>query len=406
MFVMTMTKKKLLRAVMLILVLLTGIAIGIFAILSAVNTQAYGKKVPIYCVDRADNKISLTFDVAWGNSNTDELIAILKEADVKATFFVTGEWCDKYSEDVAKFYKEGHEIANHSDAHPHVNGMNINELIEDTKECNRKIKMITGSEPTLYRTPYGEYDDTNMSTLEGMGMKVIQWSNDSIDWDNPSPETIISRTTQNINSGAILLFHNDLENTTNALPTVIKTLKSQGFEFELVSKLIYEENYTVDAQGKQVLNKDVQSGVVYSNNKVVNGAMEVLSQNLSVEEVDSLSNGMTVEMYNKIKPMLTQAQLDEIQKLSYDELKQVFIALSQAVNQRDLTGDETTDELGGTGVTTDIPDVTTFDPKGENTAVTSVTTEETTAETTADITIETTAETTANTTAETTELIK
>ena len=134
MFVMTMTKRKLLRVIMFILVLITGIAIGVFAILSSIDTKAAGTKLPIYCVGRNDNKISLTFDCAWANSNTDQLIAILAQENVKATFFVTGEFCDKYPEDIKKLYEAGHEIQNHSDAHPHVNGMNINDLIEDTKE--------------------------------------------------------------------------------------------------------------------------------------------------------------------------------------------------------------------------------------------------------------------------------
>mgnify|MGYP003300118527 CR=1 FL=1 len=183
MFVMTMTKRRLIRAITFILVLITGIAIGVFAIISSINTGAEGLSFPIYCVDRADNKVSITFDCAWANSNTDQLIEILDKEDVKATFFVTGEFCDKYPEDVKKFYDAGHSVQNHSDTHPHVNGMNINSLIEDTRECSRKIEMITGEAPMLYRAPYGEYDDNVMTTIEGMGLKIIQWSVEPLDRD-------------------------------------------------------------------------------------------------------------------------------------------------------------------------------------------------------------------------------
>lgn len=176
MVVYTMTKKQILRIVTIVLLSITVLAIIIFAVLSSVTVSAEEKKLPIYCVDRGDNKIALTFDCAWGNSNTEELIEILKNANAKATFFVTGEFCDKYPEDVKKFHEAGHSVQNHSDKHPHVKGMNINDLIADTKECSRKIKMLTGEEPTLYRAPYGEYDDTVMTTVEGMGLKVIQWS--------------------------------------------------------------------------------------------------------------------------------------------------------------------------------------------------------------------------------------
>ena len=183
MVVYTMTKKQILRIVSIVLFCIVTAAVIIFAATSAITAGAEEKKLPIYCVERGDNKIALTFDCAWGNSNTDALHKILSDANAKATFFVTGEFCDSYPEDVKKFYDAGHSVQNHSDKHPHVSGMNINDLIADTRECSRKIKMITGTEPTLYRAPYGEYDNTVMSTVEGMGLNVVQWSVEAIDRD-------------------------------------------------------------------------------------------------------------------------------------------------------------------------------------------------------------------------------
>ena len=226
-------------------------AVAITAIVTSVGSSAAQRQLPIYRVERGDSKIALTFDVAWENSNTEELIEILDEYGAKATFFVTGDWCDRYPEDVKSFYDAGHEIANHSDSHPHVEGMNVNDLINDTKEASRKITMITGEEPKLYRAPYGEYDDSLLITLDGMGMKVIQWDVDSLDWKDPTPEEIKKRVLDKTESGSILLFHNDLENTTQALPQVLTELKSQGYEFVTVSDLILWDNYTIDANGEQ-----------------------------------------------------------------------------------------------------------------------------------------------------------
>ena len=158
-------------------------AVIITAAVTSVGTKAEQRKLPIYRVERADNKIAVTFDVAWENSNTDELLNILSEYDAKATFFITGDWCDRYPDDVKKFADAGHEIENHSDQHPHVEGINVNDLINDTRECSRKIKMITGKEPVLYRAPYGEYDDSLLTTLEGMGLKTIQWDVEPNDTD-------------------------------------------------------------------------------------------------------------------------------------------------------------------------------------------------------------------------------
>lgn len=187
----TFTKKKVKRLTVIGLLVAATAAAGIGAIVTSVGTQAQERLLPIYNVDRGDNKVALTFDVAWENSNTQELIDILDEYDARATFFITGDWCDRYPDDVQQFAAAGHEIANHSDQHPHVEGINVNDLINDTREASNKIKSLTGEEPALYRAPYGEYDNSLITTIEGMGMKVIQWDVEAIDTDGkPLPEPI------------------------------------------------------------------------------------------------------------------------------------------------------------------------------------------------------------------------
>lgn len=336
MFVMTMTKRKLIRAVMFVLVLVTGIAIGVFAILSSIDTGAENVKLPIYNVKRTDNKISITFDCAWANSNTDELISILSEADVKATFFVTGEFADKYADDIKKLSDAGHEIANHSDKHPHIKGMNVNDLIADTKECSRKIKMITGNAPTLYRAPYGEYDDKAITTLFGMGLSVIQWNKDSIDWDKPTPEIIIERTTKNISGGSILLFHNDLENTAQALPTVLKSLKEQGFEFCTVSELLLEGDYTIDPNGMMIPKSDAKQTIVFSDNSEANSAFETLAEKLSINDIEALqSKDISIETAQKLASYLTAEQVAALKALPEESLYSGFEKLREAVYSRE-----------------------------------------------------------------------
>lgn len=187
----TLTKKKIKRLTLAGALTAAAVAVGIGAVLTSVGTKATERLLPIYCVERGDKKISLTFDVAWENSNTQELIDTLDEYNARATFFVTGDWCDRYPEDVKMFADAGHEIQNHSDQHPHVKGANVNELISDTKAASLKIKDITGREPTLYRAPYGEYDNSLITTVQGMGMNVIQWDVEPLDTDGkPLPEPV------------------------------------------------------------------------------------------------------------------------------------------------------------------------------------------------------------------------
>lgn len=323
MFTYTTSRKKLLRTVIIVLAALTIIAVIVMAVAKGSKVVAAEKKVPIYAVSRADNHISLTFDCAWGNSNTDLLLSLLKDANATATFFVTGEFCDRYPEDVKKMYQAGHEIGNHSDMHPHVEGININDLIEDTRECSRKIKMITGEEPKIYRAPYGEYDDNVVSTIEGMGMKMIQWSVDSIDWQEPDADTIIERVVSKTESGSILLFHNDLENTSQALPEVLTKLKQKGFSFVKISDLVYFDSYHIDSNGVQIYDVSALLPTAkYSDNRLIDEAMEIFRQNLTMQEIYNLTGGATPQLLQRTAPLLDEEHLAAIEEASFEELKE------------------------------------------------------------------------------------
>lgn len=111
----------------------------------------------------------------WGNEDTQQLIDILGEYQIKATFFVVGDWVEKYPESVKALHEAGHEIMNHSNTHAHYNSLSSEEIIADVNACNDKIEAITGVRPTLIRCPYGEYDDHVITAIRSMGMEPIQW---------------------------------------------------------------------------------------------------------------------------------------------------------------------------------------------------------------------------------------
>lgn len=279
---MTFTKKQIKRFAWIAGSVIAVAAIVITLVVTSVGTRAAKRLLPIYSVETPDKKIAITFDVAWENSNTEQLIEILKGNDAKATFFITGDWCDRYPDDVRKFAEAGHEIENHSDQHPHVQGANVNDLIADTRECSRKIKMLTGEEPTLYRAPYGEYDDSLITTMEGMGLKVIQWDVDSVDWKEPSAADIKKKVLKSTKPGSILLFHNDLENTTEALPEILSELKSQGYKFVGVNELIYKDNYTIDSDGKQIKSADSTENTVNITDEKIEAVMAQYADKLAL----------------------------------------------------------------------------------------------------------------------------
>lgn len=159
---------------------LMAVAVMVAAVHYPAATQAVAstRELPIYCVQRDQKMISISFDAAWGNEDTQELIDILKRYDVKATFFVVGDWVEKYPESVQALHKAGHEVMNHSDTHAHYPRMSQEEIVADLNACNDKIQKITGVRPTLVRMPYGDYDDSSVRAVRRAGMEPIQWDVD------------------------------------------------------------------------------------------------------------------------------------------------------------------------------------------------------------------------------------
>ena len=191
----------------------------------------------------------------WGNEDTQELIDILGRYGVRATFFVVGDWVEKYPESVKALSDAGHEVMSHSNHHDHFNTLSAQEIIDDLNACNDKIEAVTGVRPTLFRPPYGEYDDHVISTVRGMGIQPIQWDVDSLDWKDYDAATITQRVTEKVGPGSIVLFHNAALHTPESLPGILEYLLGQGYSIVPVSQLVLsgEEgtDYTIDHTGRQ-----------------------------------------------------------------------------------------------------------------------------------------------------------
>lgn len=214
------------------------------------------RKLPIYCVETDKKKVSITFDAAWSAEDTDEIIKILNEYNAKATIFVVGSWVDANPDAVKKLHEAGHEIANHSDTHKLFSKISREEVLQEIENCNKKIEVITGEKVKLLRAPSGDYDNKSIEIAESTGMKVIQWSVDSLDYKKLSVEEIYSRVISKTENGSIVLFHNGVENTPKALRKILEKLKNDGYEFVTASELIYWDNYEIDYSGKQKLLKN------------------------------------------------------------------------------------------------------------------------------------------------------
>ena len=143
-----------------------------------IQTMSQSKLVPIYNVETDEPKVAFTMNCAWNADDIDSILATLEKHKVHITFFMVGDWVDKYPEAVKKISDAGHEIANHSDGHKHVNNLNLEENEKEIQMCSDKIQKITGKSTSLYRGPYGEYNNTVIQAAENQKHITIQWSLD------------------------------------------------------------------------------------------------------------------------------------------------------------------------------------------------------------------------------------
>ena len=141
---------------------------------------------------------------------------------------------------------------NHSSNHAHFSKLSGEEIIADISACNKKIAAVTGVSPTLFRCPYGEYDDHVINAVNSMGMTAVQWNIDSLDWKGLSAKEIQQRVIDKAEPGSIVLFHNAAENTPEALPGIIEALISDGYKIIPVSQILLKGDYTIDNTGKQI----------------------------------------------------------------------------------------------------------------------------------------------------------
>lgn len=216
------------------------------------SSNSSKKLLPIYNVDTKEKKVSLTMNCAWNADDIDSILKILKDNNVKITFFMVGDWIDKYPEAVKKIADSGNEIGSHSNTHPHVNNLSYEENISEIEKSNDKIEKITGKRTNLYRPPYGEYNNTVIKAANDKGYYSIQWSQDTLDYSGITGNEMWNRIKDKLKLGDIILMHNGTKHTADSLDMIIKNIKEKGLEIVPISELIYKENYSINVNGTQI----------------------------------------------------------------------------------------------------------------------------------------------------------
>ena len=230
--------------------LLTISAAYVGALPDTVSVVSGKRELPIYCVNRDDNKISISFDAAWGGDKTLGILDLLDEYNIKTTFFLVDIWTQKYPELVKEIVARGHEIGNHSTSHPQMSKLNETQIAKELNTQADNVLAIAGVRPVLFRPPHGDYNNRVITTARAQGFVPIQWSVDSLDWKNRGAQEIINRATK-VKSGDIVLFHNDSQYILDALPAVLKYYAENGYSVVPISEILLTGETTIDIQGRQ-----------------------------------------------------------------------------------------------------------------------------------------------------------
>lgn len=206
-----------------------------------ISSQEENHDVFIKNGSREEKLIALTFDDGPHPKETNEILDILNKYNVKATFFVVGKHCNWYSKPLVRAAKEGHEIGNHTFTHPDISNLSCDDIKKEIKDCEDTVYKITGIRPTLFRPPFGSYNQKELGQVaKECGYKIVLWTTvDAKDWKNPPPSEISSVIINKAINGDIILLHDyGTENTVKALDIIIPAMIENGYKFVTVSELI------------------------------------------------------------------------------------------------------------------------------------------------------------------------
>lgn len=245
-------KKTTLLIISAILVFFTVFSLNLGVLdVSAAYSQT-NKKLPIYSVQTEENKLAISFDAAWGADKTQDIMSMCESYNVKATFFLVGFWIEKYPDMVKEIYNRGFEIGIHSNTHPDMTKLSKSEIKEELTINIKMVQDLIGVKPTLFRPPYGYYNNNLIEICEDLGLYCIEWDVDSLDWKGLSASEIAGRVGNKADKGSIVLFHNNSDNIIDGLRLVLEQFKATKMQVVPIGELIYKTGYKINSEGKQI----------------------------------------------------------------------------------------------------------------------------------------------------------
>ncbi len=213
------------------------IIISLFSFMPKTVTTAGGNKMAIYNGNKNSDKVSLMINVSWGTEYIEQILTILKEYNIKTTFFVGGIWVEENQATLKNIINNGHEIGNHGYLHKDHSKLDESSNKQEIQACQNIVKSTTGIEMTLFAPPSGAYSDLTINAAESLNMQTIMWTRDTIDWRDKNAELIYNRAVKNVAGGDLILMH-PTEKTVEALPKIIETILTKNLKITTVSETI------------------------------------------------------------------------------------------------------------------------------------------------------------------------
>lgn len=195
---------------------------------------------PIYRGNPAKPMVSLMINVAWGNEFIEPMLNVLDEEKVKVTFFLDGSWLSKNPELARTMLKRGHEMENHAYTHPNMSTLSRARATVEIEKTQNLLKETLGVTNKWFAPPSGDFDQETVEIASSLGLKTVLWTVDTVDWRNPSPDSIVAKITSKAEPGTLVLMH-PTSSSSQALRAMIRGIKAKGLVLGTVSETLSEK---------------------------------------------------------------------------------------------------------------------------------------------------------------------
>ena len=203
-------------------------------------TTAMNKNENHFYGGKEENEgVSLTFNIYENAENVEKILDILDEYEAKATFFIGGSWADDNVDCVKEIYVRGHEVGSHGYFHKDHSKMSLDANLEEIRPSIKLLDMISGVQTKMFAPPSGAFNENTLTACDSLGLRVIMWSRDTVDWRDKDKDLIVKRATNNLKAGEFILMH-PKDITVQSLPEILIYIRENGLKTLTVSQNLGE----------------------------------------------------------------------------------------------------------------------------------------------------------------------